>query len=332
MHKQTHWAVLLICAVFLSLFPNLFGIYYANILVSTAIWALFAVSLNMLLGYTGLLSFGHAMYFGTGAYGTALALTHMESLSMIPAVLLGAFCAVILSLLVAPLVVRTSGTAFAMLHLAFAQCLFMLALKLRGLTGGEDGIGGFDMPPLSLAGLFSIDMNDPVRFYYMSLAIISLTLFVLWFITKTPFGQIMAGVRDNSKRIEHLGFRVPHTKALAYVISACAAGIAGAVNALNQNLVAVNDAYGMMISMFPIMIVMIGGVRSFFGPVFGAIFFTLIGEISSAYTDKFELILGLTLIVFIMYRPLGIAGIFMKIKLNWHTRKRFLRKAKEGMS
>ena len=108
--------------------------------------AVYAVSLNVLLGYTGLLSFGHAMFFGAGGYGTALALKHIDGIALLPAVGIGFLSASVLALILCPLVVRVSGTAFAMLHLAFGQLMYVLALKLRGITGGEDGIGNFPDP------------------------------------------------------------------------------------------------------------------------------------------------------------------------------------------
>ncbi|MBW2482184.1 MAG: branched-chain amino acid ABC transporter permease, partial [Deltaproteobacteria bacterium] len=137
------WIVLLAALAF---YPKVFGIYYTNVFISFAIFALFSVSYNLLLGYTGLLSFGHAMFFGVGGYGTALALEHVEGMPLIVSVLLGAVAAIALALILCPIVVRVSGTAFAMLHLAFGQLMYVLALKLRGITGGEDGIGGFPIP------------------------------------------------------------------------------------------------------------------------------------------------------------------------------------------
>ena len=120
----------------------IFGIYYSNAVVLFAIFALYAVSYNLLLGYTGLLSFGHAMFFGGGAYATALALTHIPGFPLLLALLTGGLAAVVLALIVSPLLVRVSGTAFAMLTLAFGQLLYVICLKYREITGGEDGVGG----------------------------------------------------------------------------------------------------------------------------------------------------------------------------------------------
>ncbi len=317
MNNKSRWALWIAGAVALFLYPRLFGIYYANIFVTFAIYALYAVSLNLLLGYTGLLSFGHAMYFGTGAYGTALALTHIKGLPLVPALLAGFFAAFFLAICVAPLVVRVGGNAFAMMHLAFGQLMFVLALKLRHITGGEDGVGGFPIPPLSIPGLFSLDMGDPILFYYFAVAVIAASLWLLWFFTKTPFGQIMVAVRDNTKRVDYLGFRVPHTKAVVYVIAGAFAGMAGAVYALFQNLVAAYDAYGILTSFVPVMMTMVGGIGQFFGPICGAGIFGVLDELTTRYTDRVELVLGLVLVLVIMYAPYGFTGFLTYLRMRW---------------
>jgi branched-chain amino acid transport system permease protein len=321
MNKKTKSVLWIAGALFLLIYPKLFGIYYANIVVTFAVYALYASSLNLLLGYTGLLSFGHAMYFGTGAYGTALALNHIPGLPLIPAVLAGLLASFLLALCIAPLVVRVGGNAFAMMHMAFGQLMFVLALKLRDITGGEDGIGGFDIPPFAIPGVVSLDMTDPILFYYFAMAVIVGSLWLLWFFTKTPFGQIMVAIRDNTKRVDYLGYRVPHTKAVVYVIAGCFAGVAGSIYALFQNLVAAYDAYGILTSFVPVMMTMVGGVGQFFGPIFGAAIFGLIDEFTTRFTDRVELVLGLVLVLVIMYAPYGFAGFITKMRMLWAARK-----------
>ncbi len=321
MNKKTKSVLWIAGALFLLIYPKLFGIYYANIVVTFAVYALYASSLNLLLGYTGLLSFGHAMYFGTGAYGTALALTHIPGLPLIPAVLAGLLASFVLSVCIAPLVVRVGGNAFAMMHMAFGQLMFVLALKLRDVTGGEDGIGGFDIPSFSIPGVLSLDMTDPILFYYFAMTVIVGSLWLLWFFTKTPFGQIMVAVRDNTKRVDYLGYRVPHTKAVVYVIAGCFAGVAGSIYALFQNLVAAYDAYGILTSFVPVMMTMVGGVGQFFGPIYGAAIFGLIDEFTTRFTDRVELVLGLVLVLVIMYAPYGFAGFITKLRMRWAARR-----------
>jgi len=284
------------------------------VFISFAIFALFAVSYNLLLGFTGLLSFGHAMFFGVGAYGTALALEHVEGMPLIVSVLLGALAAIVLALILCPIVVRVSGTAFAMLHLAFGQLMYVLALKLRGITGGEDGIGGFPIPELNIFGIVSIDMADPTNFYYFAVAVLGLSVLFLWFFTKTPFGSIMIAIRDNAKRVDYLGFKVPQSKAIIYSVSGCFAGVAGSIYALFQNLISADDGFHVMVSFAPIIMTMVGGITSFFGPIMGAGIFGIIEELTSRYTERVELVMGLILILVIMFAPMGFLGVINLVK------------------
>jgi len=314
MSKTKKWTLWIVVLTALVIYPKVFGIYYTNVFISFAIFALFAVSYNLLLGYTGLLSFGHAMFFGVGAYGTALALEHVEGMPLIVSVLLGALAAIVLALILCPIVVRVSGTAFAMLHLAFGQLMYVLALTLRGITGGEDGIGGFPIPELNIFGIVSFDMADPTNFYYFAVAVLGLSVLFLWFFTKTPFGSIMIAIRDNAKRVDYLGFKVPQSKAIIYTVSGCFAGVAGSIYALFQNLISADDGFHVMVSFAPIIMTMVGGITSFFGPIMGAGIFGIIEELTSRYTERVELVMGLILILVIMFAPMGFLGVINLVK------------------
>jgi len=315
--KWILWAAL---GAALVLYPRIFGIYFTNVFVTFAVFALYSVSFNFLLGYTGLLSFGHAMFFGAGGYGAALALKHIPGLPLLGAVGFGLLSAIILALILCPLVVRVSGTAFAMLHLAFGQLLYMLALKLRMITGGEDGIGGFPIPPFSIPGVVSFDMKVPANFYYFAIAVLGVSLWLMWFFTKTPVGQIQVGIRDNAMRIDYLGFRVPQTKALVYVVAGAFAGVAGSIYALFQNLISADSGFHVLNSFLPVMTTMVGGIGSFFGPIWGAGIFQILEELTSRYTDRVELVVGLILILVIMFAPLGFAGLMQFLKQKWSAR------------
>jgi branched-chain amino acid transport system permease protein len=314
MSKTKNWIFWIILLAALVLYPTIFGIYYTNVFIIFAIFALYAVSFNLLLGYTGLLSFGHAMFFGTGAYGTALALEHVEGMPLIASVLIGALAAIVLALILCPIVVRVSGTAFAMLHLAFGQLMYVLALKLRGITGGEDGVGGFPIPELNIFGIIAIDMADPLNFYYFAITVLALSVLFLWFFTKTPFGSIMIAIRDNANRVDYLGFKVPQSKAIIYTVSGCFTGVAGSIYALFQNLISADDGFHVMVSFGPIIMTMIGGIGSFFGPIMGAGILGIIDELTSRYTERVELVMGLILILVIMYAPLGFVGFINFVK------------------
>ena len=311
--KWTLWTALV---AVLAVYPKLFGIYYTNLFVTFAVFAIFSVSFNLLLGYTGLLSFGHAMFFGVGGYGTALALKHIRGLPLLPAVLIGLVSGAILALILCPLVVRVSGTAFAMLHLAFGQLMYMLAYKLRSITGGEDGIGGFPVPSFGIPRVVSIDMRVPENFYYFAIVVLGISLWIMWFFTKTPFGQIQVGVRDNANRIDYLGFKVPQTKAVVYVVAGAFAGVAGSIYALFQNLIS-SGALDIFTSFTPVTMTMIGGIGSFLGPVLGAAVIQVIEELTTRFTEQVELVVGLILILVILFVPMGFMGLGKSLRQKW---------------
>ena len=316
MKKTINIILWLVLIVFLAFFPQMFGVYYTNMVVTFAIFSVFAISLNMLLGYTGLLSFGHAMFFGMGGYGTALALKHISGLGVLPAIGIGILAAVVLAVILCPLVVRVSGTAFAMLHLAFGQLLYVLALKLYGITGGEDGIGNFPVPGLITENLKA----SPEHFYYLAMIILGICTWLMWFLTKTPFGQIQVGIRDNAKRIDYLGYKVPQSKAVVYTLSALFAGVAGSLYGLFHNLVSADGSLGVMMSFSPIVSAMIGGMGSFFGPMLGVAIFQLVDELILRYTESTELVMGVILILVVMFMPMGFVGLINVLKFKIMTR------------
>ena len=312
-HKWILWAVIFIIVV---IFPHATGIYYTNLFVRFAIFALYAVTLNLLLGYMGVLTFGHAMFFGIGAYATAIALTHIEGLPLLPAVLAGGIAGGILALILSPLLVRVSGTAFAMLTLAFGQLLFVAALKFREITGGEDGVGGFPIPPFSIPGIVSIDMTDQVNFYYFAVAVIAICLLIVWFYTKTPFGSLIVGIRDNALRVDYLGFKLPQTKAINLVVSGTFAGIAGAIYALLQNLVSTVGVLDIANSFAPLLMAYIGGIGSFFGPIVGSGILHILEDLVIRFTERIGLVNGAVFILVVLFAPMGIVGLFNTAKLK----------------
>lgn len=321
MQKTVKWIVWIGIALLLIFYPQLFGIYYTNMFVTFAIAAVFAVSLNMLLGFTGLLSFGHAIFFGVGGYATALALTHIEGMGLLTSVLIGFLAAGLLAFILTPLVVRVSGTAFAMLHLAFGQLAYVLALKMRAVTGGEDGLSGFPIPDLVIPGVISIPMEmDPVNFYYFAMVILCLSLWLMWFFTTTPFGQVQRGMRDNVKRIDYLGYKVPQSKAVVYTISGAFAGVTGSVCVLFHHLIAPDGSLSVIASFAPIVAAMIGGVGSFFGPILGAGIYQVLEEVVTTYTDRVELVMGALLILVIIYAPMGFVGLIGTVRQRWFAK------------
>jgi len=308
------WAGLI---VVLFLYPKVFGIYYTNLFVTFAVFAVYSVSFNLLLGYTALFSFGHAMFFGVGAYGTALALERISGMPLLGALGIGLLSAIVFALILCPIVVRVTGSAFAMLHLAFGQLMYILALKLRNITGGEDGIGGFPLPPFKIPGIVSISMKVPENFYYFAIAVLGVSLWMMWFFTKTPFGQIQVGVRDNAMRVDYLGFKVPQTKAVVYVVAGAFAGVAGSIFAMFQNLIAADSAFSILVSFGAVINTLVGGLGSFFGPVCGTAIMQILEEVTTRYTDRVELVAGLILILVIMFAPMGFTGFLSWARQKW---------------
>jgi len=314
MNDKVKWGLWVAGLISLALYPHVFGIYFSNFFITFAIVALFAISYNLLLGYTGLLSFGHAIFFGAGGYGTALALEHINGLPLIPALLIGILSAALLALVLCPIVARVRHAAFAMLHLAFNYIMYICVLKLRHITGGEDGIAGYNIPPFSIPGIVSFDMTDPILFFYFAVVVLGGSMWLAWFLTKTPLGQIMVGIRDNDMRVDYMGFRVVPTKAVVYIFSAAFAGVAGAMSALFQNMIAAEGSVDIAHAFQPILATIVGGASSFFGPIAGAGIFAILEELTTRFTQRVELVNGIVLILVIMYFPSGFIGLVRLIR------------------
>lgn len=307
---------------FIALAPSFLGIVDMNMIAELAIMAMFAVSVNMLLSFTGLLTFGHALFFGVGAYATALAIIHIEGITLVPALLIGVSSAMTAALICSPLLVRVSGTAFAMLTLAFGQLMYVLCLKFRDITGGEDGITLFEMPSLNIFGIFSVDIGDPTSFYYFAIIVCVLSMWAMWYFTRTPMGGVQVGIRDNALRIDYLGYHVPSSKAIVFIISGGFAGLAGALFAIFQQVVSVDGVLHIMVSFTPIMAIMLGGIGSFLGAITGSGLLLLLEEASMHFTDRVELVSGIVFILAVMYAPFGLNGLYLKAQVAWQVHKR----------
>ncbi len=206
--------------------------------------------------------------------------------------------------------------ACAMLHVAFNALFFMLAMKLRPITGGEDGISDFPIPNFNIPGIISIDMKNPLNFYYFAVAVLGISMWLMWYFTKTPFGQIMLGIRDNPKRVNYLGFKVPESKALVYIVGGAFAGVSGCMYALFQNVISVDVTSGLY-SFQPVLMTMVGGIGTFIGPILGTAFFQVVEEVARHFTERIELVMGLTLIIVILFAPMGFMGLYRNLKARW---------------
>jgi branched-chain amino acid transport system permease protein len=239
--------------------PN--GLYPA-VAVDVLCWALLAVSVDLLLGYTGLLSFGHAVFWGTSAYLTGLVAVHMGWPFPV-AVLVGALAAAALAVPIGYLAVRRTGIYFAMVTLAFAQMVYYIANQWRSVTGGENGLQGVPRD------FFGADLSNAYYFYYAALPIVLLGLFAAWRIVHSPFGRVLVAIRDNPPRARSLGYPAHRYKLLAFVLSAFLAGLGGGLFAIAHGFVSLDTLHWSTSGKAVIMVVL-GGIGTLFGGVLGA--------------------------------------------------------------
>jgi branched-chain amino acid transport system permease protein len=268
------------------------------------------MSLNFLLGFTGVLSFGHAAYFGLGAYGTGLALkfvTNSTPLALLLGMLLGGIAGALLGALIA----RRRGVYFAMVTIAFGQVFYFIAFRWNALTGGDDGLSGFKRQPLHL-GFWTADiLNNATLFYYFSLFVFALCVVAMGFILNSPFGHTLLAIRENERRARFLGIPVAQHIWLAFAISCFFISLAGGLNALLNNFADPTMLHYNQSGELVIMAVM-GGMRSFWGPLTGAAVFVVLQDYLSSVTTNWMSLLGAIFVLVVLFFPRGILGILRR--------------------
>jgi branched-chain amino acid transport system permease protein len=271
------------------------------------VYGLFALGFNLLYGYTGLLSFGHAAYWGLGAYGAGIALAKLGWTSLWAALALGVLSAGIGGAIVGFFALRRRGIYFAMLTLAFAQLLYFIAFHLADLTGGDDGLRGIPQLPLGFFGL-SIPLSSPLAFHYFALAWATLAVAGLQRVLHSPFGRVLAAIRENADRATACGYDVTRAKLLSFVFSALITGLAGALDALRLNVVPVEALFWSTSGQVVIM-TLLGGAGTFFGPFVGAGTVLLLGDrLSLVLVDSWPIVIGTVFVMFVLFLPQGIWG------------------------
>ncbi|HZP93935.1 MAG TPA: branched-chain amino acid ABC transporter permease [Burkholderiales bacterium] len=265
-----------------------------------------AMSLNFLLGFTGVLSFGHAAYFGLGAYGTGLALkmfTHSTPLALVLGVLLGGVAGALLG----ALIVRRRGVYFAMVTIAFGQVFYFIAFRWNSLTGGDDGLRGFERQPLDF-GPWSLDiLHDPTLFYYFVLVFFALAAGAMGFLLRSPFGRTLLAIRENERRARFLGIPIEQHIWLAFTISCFFVALAGGLNALLNNFADPTMLNYTQSGEIVIMVVL-GGIRSFWGPLLGAAVFVVLQDYLSSLTPNWMSFLGIIFVLMVLFFPRGVLG------------------------
>lgn len=274
---------------------------YPPVALDIAAWALFAVALDLLLGYTGLLSFGHAAFWGSSAYATGI-IAIETGMPFYVAVLGGAVVAALIALPIALLSVRRTGIYFAMVTLAFAQLTYFVANQWRSVTGGENGLQGIPREA------FGWDLGDSFYFYYAALPLLLAGLLVAWRVVYSPFGRVMVAIRENPARARALGYPVNRYKVGVFVISAFLAGVAGGVYAVGHGFASLQEVYWTTSGKVVVMNIL-GGMGTLWGPVLGAgIIVVLEDYLATAGIDAVGVVTGVIFVVTVLVFRRGIWG------------------------
>ena len=285
---------------------------YTALATRVLVLGLAAMSVNFLLGFTGVLSFGHAAYFGLGAYGAGLTLKFLAPstpLALVAGMLLGGLCGAILG----TLIVRRRGVYFAMVTIAFGQVFYYIAFQWSSVTGGDDGLRGFSRQPLDF-GVFKLDiLSNANNFYFFVLFCFALAVAAMGFILRSPFGRTMIAIRENERRSRFLGIPVERHIWIAFTLSCFFMGFAGALYALVNNFADPRGLHYSQSGDFVMMAVM-GGMRSFWGPLLGAAVFVVLQDYLSSITVNWMSFVGLLFVLVVLFFPRGLLGFIQRSK------------------
>lgn len=317
----------LILALFLVFTPMVFSSSFALTVMSRiGIMMIFAVAYNMLLGQGGMLSFGHAVYFGMAGYFTVHFINDMQDgvigyfpISLMP--LLGGFIGVGLGVFIGFVSTRRAGTTFAMISLGFGEMFTALTLVLVAFFNGEEGI---QTDRWVGPEPFGITFGPAIQVYYLIAVWAFITVAVMYMLTRTPFGRILNAVRDNPERAQFVGYNTQRVRWLAFSLSSFFAGIAGALYALTYEHVGF-ETVSAQTSGLVLFMAYIGGARNFLGPIIGAVLITLLDAVLSDFTDAWFLYLGIIFIVTVMFAPQGLAGLISMHEPIWKVKPALLK-------
>ena len=304
LNTRTVVTVLLIAALaILPIYSSLSGnVFILTLFTRIVIFALAAVSLNLIMGYGGMVSFGHAAYLGIGGYAVGiLAFEGIGSGFVQWPIALAA--SALFALVIGALSLRTRGVYFFMITLAFAQMAYYVASG-SARYGGDDGLTIYKRS--NFGGL--INMSNRVQFYYLCLACLLIAIFLIWRIVNSRFGLVVQGIRSNEPRMEAIGFPVTRYRLVCFIISGTLCGLAGALLANNTDFVSPSIMYWTRSGDLLVMVIL-GGIGTLFGPVIGAVFYLILEEVLSQFTEYSALIIGPLLLLIVLYGRGGIDGL-----------------------
>jgi branched-chain amino acid transport system permease protein len=279
---------------------------YTELATRIVVMGLAAMSLNFLLGFTGVLSFGHAAYFGLGAYGTAMAIKYW-GVGSIPAIGLGVVVATIAAMIIGALIIKLRGVYFAMVTIAFGQVFYFIAFRWNAVTGGDDGLTGWRRLPINF-GFAELDIVQNDRaFYYFALAIFAVCVAAMAVLLNSPFGRSLIAIRENERRARFLGVPIEFHVWLSFVISCLFVSAAGGLYALLNNFI---DPRALRVDLSGNLVIMavLGGMRSFWGPLIGAAIFVALQDYVSSQTQNWMSVIGLVFVLVVRFFPRGVLG------------------------
>lgn len=283
---------------------------YTELASRVLVLALAAMALNFLLGFTGVLSFGHAAYFGLGAYGVGMTIKYLVPSTPL-GILVGVAAGTLAAALIGALIVKLRGVYFAMVTIAFGQVFFFIAFRWNAVTGGDDGLTGWKRQALDL-GLSRIDiLGNDKAFYYVVLACFAVAVGIMALLLRSPFGRTLLAIRENERRARFLGIPVEQHLWLSFVISCLFVALAGTLYALLNNFTDPRALRWDQSGNFVIMAVL-GGMRSFWGPLVGAAIFVLLQDYVSSHTENWMSFVGLFFVLVVLFFPRGVLGMIRR--------------------
>jgi branched-chain amino acid transport system permease protein len=296
----------LVAILFLALFPWIAP--YEALAVNILIFGLFAMGFNLIYGYAGMLSFGHAALFGLGAYGCGVPIAKFGAPWFL-ALPLGMCIAGLAAAVIGWFATRSRGIYFAMVTLALSQVVYYVAFQWVSLTGGEDGLRGVSVPSIAILGV-RLNLLEPTTKYYGVLIIVALALWIFSRILNSPFGAVLEAIRENERRAQACGYDVQRTRWLAFILSGLFSGLAGALYALHLSIVPI-ETLNYFTSAIVLMMTLLGGMGTFFGPFLGALVYLLLQDVVTVITVHWQLVVGVLFVFLILFFPRGIWGSLM---------------------
>jgi branched-chain amino acid transport system permease protein len=279
---------------------------YTELASRVVVLGLAAMALNFLLGFTGVLSFGHAAYFGLGAYGVGMTIKYLQPSTPL-GILVGVVTGTLAAAVIGALIAKRRGVYFAMVTIAFGQVFYFIAFRWNSVTGGDDGLNNWRRQAIDF-GIAKLDITNDMTFYYFALIVFALSAAAMGLLIKSPFGRTLIAIRENERRARFLGIPVEQHIWLSFVISCFFVSLAGTLFALLSNFTDPRALRWDQSGNFVIMAVL-GGMRSFWGPLIGAAIFVVLQDYVSSHTENWMSFIGLFFMAVVLFFPRGILGI-----------------------